>query len=84
MIIGGSRPVYASLLGHAVPGEPSRNVANEYLHVGSCPAIFLYPFRNRLEAGRFLAPRLASYADQKDADVIVLGLLGAECRSVMQ
>ena len=31
-------------------------------------------FRNRSEAGRFLAPRLASYADQKDADVIVLGL----------
>ena len=27
-----------------------------------------------MEAGRFLAPRLASYADQKDADVIVLGL----------
>jgi putative phosphoribosyl transferase len=32
------------------------------------------PFRNRLEAGRFLARRLASYADRKDADVIVLGL----------
>ena len=32
------------------------------------------PFRNRLEADRFLARRLASYADRKDADVIVLGL----------
>jgi putative phosphoribosyl transferase len=32
------------------------------------------PFRNRLEAGRFLAPRLASCADREDADVIVLGL----------
>jgi hypothetical protein len=42
MIIGGSRPVYASLLGTLSLGSPQETfqLANEYLHVGSCPAIF--------------------------------------------
>ena len=43
MIIGGSRPVYASLPGRLSLGSPQETfqLANEYLH---CPAIFLYHF----------------------------------------
>ena len=46
MIIGGSGPVCASLLGTLSLGSPQETfqLANGYLHVGSCPAIFLYHF----------------------------------------